>query len=392
MQEGLLMEERHDIVIVGAGASGLMCGYLLGRDGRDVCVIEKNKSAGKKLLATGNGRCNFTNRRMSEDCYFGDSEFIRTILRRADDRTVIQLFEEIGIYHRERDGYCYPYSGQASTVVELLVDGCAQQGVQFRFDTKVSKILHKSGEYVIHCKNGDCYRCEKLVLACGGKAAESLGGDGSGYKLCRSLSHHVTPLYPGLTGLRADGDEWNALAGVRMQGRVTLAIDGRTVKCESGEIQIVKDGISGIPVFQLCRLAAAGLSRGSLVTVFLDFFPERGEEWLAQWLSRQGIQKLSGLVHKKWCGIIEKRAAGSVPELVRMLKQYEVRITDTFGLERAQVTAGGIVTGEVCPETMQSKLHEGLYMIGELLDVDGICGGYNLQFAWSTAYVCAGAI
>ena len=102
------MEERHDIIIVGAGASGLMCGYLLGRAGRDVCVVEKNKLAGKKLLATGNGRCNFTNRHMSENCYFGDPEFIRTILHQADDRTVIQLFEEIGIYHRERDGYCYP--------------------------------------------------------------------------------------------------------------------------------------------------------------------------------------------------------------------------------------------------------------------------------------------
>lgn len=386
------MEERYDIIIVGAGASGLMCGYLLGRDGRDVCVIEKNKSAGKKLLATGNGRCNFTNRQMSEENYYGDPEFIRTILGRADDRTAIRLFEEIGIYHRERDSYCYPYSGQASTVVDLLVAGCQEQGVRFRFDAKVSKILHKSGEYVIQCKNGDRYRCGKLVLACGGKAAACLGGDGSGYKLSRSLSHHVTELYPGLTGLRADGSEWKTLAGVRMQGKVSLALEGRIVRCESGEIQIVKDGISGIPVFQLCRLAAAGLSKGSAVTVFLDFFPEREEAWLEEWLSGQGIQKLSGLVHKKWCGIMKERAAGAVPELIQMLKRYEVRITDTFGFERAQVTAGGIVTDEICPETMQSKLHEGLYLVGELLDVDGICGGYNLQFAWSTAYICAGAI
>lgn len=386
------MEERHDIIIVGAGASGLMCGYLLGRDGRDVCVIEKNSSAGKKLLATGNGRCNFTNRRMSADNYFGDPEFIRAVLSRADDRTAIQLFEEIGIYHRERDGYCYPYSGQASTVVDLLVEGCARQGVRFRFDTKVSKILHKSGEYVIQCKNGDRYRCGKLVLASGGKAAGSLGGDGSGYKLCRSLSHHVTQLYPGLTGLRAEGGEWKALAGVRMQGRASLVIDGRAVRCESGEIQIVKDGISGIPVFQLCRLAAAGLSKGSLVSVFLDFVPEREEAWLEEWLEGQGIQKLSGLVHKKWCRVLEERAAGSPSKLARMLKRYEVSVSDTFGFERAQVTAGGIVTDEICPETMESKLQEGLYMIGELLDVDGMCGGYNLQFAWSTAYICAAAI
>lgn len=383
------MDERHDIIIVGAGASGLMCGYLLGKNGRDVCIVEKNPSAGKKLLATGNGRCNFTNRHMGEECYFGDPSFIRTVLDQVDDQTVIRLFEEIGICHRERDGYCYPHSGQASTVAGLLTEGCLEQGVHFRFDTKVTKIVHKAGEYILCCKNGDRYRCEKLVLASGGKACTSLGGDGSGYKLCRSLSHRVTELYPGLTGLRASGAEWDILAGVRMQGKVTLALDGMPVRSESGEIQIVKDGISGIPVFQLCRLAAEGLAKGRIVTAVLDLFPAADCEWLEQWLSHHGINKLSGLIHTKWCEVIEEKAAGSLPKLVRMIKGYEVHITDTFGMERAQVTAGGIVTDEVCPETMQSRLHEGLYIIGELLDVDGICGGYNLHFAWGTAYICA---
>lgn len=386
------MDEFHEVIVVGAGASGLMCGYFLGKKGWDAVILDKNAAAGKKLLATGNGRCNFTNRRMGAECYFGEAGFVEAVLARVDDCKAVRIFEEIGMLHRERDGYCYPYSGQASTVVQLLTDACKEQGVGFRFETKVTKVVHNDGEYVIFCSDKVKYRCKNLVLATGGKAYESLGGDGSGYQLCRRLSHQVTPLYPGLTGLRAEGREWKALAGVRMQGEISLYIEGGLVKKESGEIQLVKDGISGIPVFQLCRLAAMGLAEQKKVTAVLDFFPSMDREQLEQWLSLHGIDKLAGLVHTKWCDVVRKRAGGSVRETARLLKRYEIPIFDTFGLGRAQVTAGGVSTGEVCPDTMQSKLHKGLYLIGELLDVDGICGGYNLHFAWSTAYICAEGI
>lgn len=385
------MEEFHENVIVGAGASGMMCGYLLGKSGRDAVILEKNTSPGKKLSATGNGRCNFTNRRMGGEYYYGDTEFVGAVLSQADTGKVIRMFEEIGMFHREKDGYCYPYNGQAATAVSLLNDACLEHGVSFRFDTRVTKVVHKDGEYRIHCKNGERYRCRNLILASGGKACASLGGDGSGYKLCRSLSHHVSELLPGLTGLRAEGREWNKLAGIRMPGEVSLLLDGRFTARERGEIQIVKDGISGIPVFQLCRVAAGGLAAGRTVNCVLDCCPELDEGQMEEWLSRHGTGKLSGLVHAKLAGLIRERAGDSVPEIVRMLKQYEIPVTGTFGIERAQVTAGGVATDEVSAETMQSKIHDGLYIIGELLDVDGMCGGYNLHFAWSTAYICARA-
>ena len=188
------MDEFHEVIVVGAGASGLMCGYFLGKKGWDAVILDKNAAAGKKLLATGNGRCNFTNRRMGAECYFGEAGFVEAVLARVDDCKAVRIFEEIGMLHRERDGYCYPYSGQASTVVQLLTDTCKEQGVGFRFETKVTKVVHNDGEYVIFCSDKVKYRCKNLVLATGGKAYESLGGDGSGYQLCRRLSHQVTPL------------------------------------------------------------------------------------------------------------------------------------------------------------------------------------------------------
>ena len=382
----------YDAVIVGAGASGLMCAWLLGRKGLRVAVLEKNSVAGKKLMATGNGRCNFTNRQMDAACYYGEENFVKAVLRQVNTETVLGLFEELGIWHRERDGYCYPYSGQAATVGKLLTKACLEQNVMIFYETRVGKVIHKNGEYTVSGKNEKDFRCRYLILACGGKAYESLGGDGSGYKLCRSLSHHITELYPGLTGLKAEGKEWRQLAGVRMQGSVTLLVGNEPLREERGEIQLVKDGVSGIPVFQLCRLAAKGLEKGNPVTLVLDFFPDMESGQLEEWLLRHGTGKLEGLINKKWIPVIQKKTEMEIPAVARLLKQYPIRISTTFGFEKAQVTAGGVRTEEVDAKTMQSNIHEHLYLLGELLDVDGICGGYNLHFAWSTAYICARAI
>ncbi len=382
--------EHHEIIIVGAGASGLMCGYLLGKQGRDVLILEKNQQPGKKLLATGNGRCNFTNRCMNKDCYYGEASFVEPVLERFDDRAAIRLFEEIGIYHRERDGYCYPYSGQASAVQELLILAARENGVHIVCDARVGAVRKKTDGYEVRVKSGDSYTCGSLILAAGGKANAALGGEGSGYKLCRSLGHQITAIYPGLTGLKAEGGQWKRLAGVRMQGAVSLYADSSFIRQERGEIQLVREGISGIPVFQLCRLAAAALDEGRRVTCRIDFFPEKGEGELVQWLGKNGTGKMAGLIHKKW----KRELMSDEPDLKTLahrLKSYPVIVCGTFGMERAQVSAGGVVTGEISPETMESRIHKHLYVLGELLDVDGICGGYNLHFAWATASLCAGA-
>ena len=183
------MEEKFDVVIAGAGASGLMCAWQCGRQGKKVLVMEKNEVAGKKILASGNGRCNFSNLQMRTSCYHGEKEKIDKILEAFPADKAIEQMEEIGIFHKERDGYLYPYTGQAVTVRDFLVNACKRCGVQFLFETKVAKVVHKNNEFTIWAKGGVKVKADALVLACGGKANKPCGGDGSGYLLARSLGH-----------------------------------------------------------------------------------------------------------------------------------------------------------------------------------------------------------
>lgn len=376
------MKEYSDVVIIGAGASGLLCGGLLGAADMSVTVLEKNSRPGKKLSATGNGRCNFTNKKMGPQFFYGDREWIREVLKNCGPEEVIRQFADIGILHREREGYVYPHTNQAMTVVNGLIGMCQRHGVEILTDCKASGIVQEKEGDLFRVRTSDgVIRCRYVVLATGGKANSESGGDGSGYKLARSLGHHVMPIYPGLTGLKCDGRWWPQVAGTRIEGRFSLLIDGEKLEGESGEIQTAKDGVSGIPVFQLCRLAAEALAQGKYVEGAIDFVPSMREEELALWIDRHGLE---GLLPLKWVSVFSGRA-----EPARQLKNFTFSIVDTYGLERAQISAGGVPTSEVFPETMESCQRERVFLLGELLDVDGICGGYNLHFAWSCAMAAA---
>ena len=372
------MKNYCDVVIVGAGASGLLCGGMLAKEGFSVTIIEKNTRVGKKLSATGNGRCNYTNLNMSENCFYGDEKWIKTVLDTCTSEDVIRKFESIGVFHREKDGYVYPYTNQASTVINALEKLCERYQAEMVMECKVTAIIpDKENEgYRVRTSDGEI-RCQYVVIATGGKASPELGGDGSGYKLARSLGHSIHSVFPALTGLVCEGDYWKQVAGTRIQGKFSLLLDQKLIEGETGEIQIVKDGVSGIPVFQLCRVAAKALSEGRQVKGVIDFVPPMEESEIKKWVDEFGV---SGLVPQKWITLVENRA-----ELEKVLKSFSFPIVKTFGMERAQVTAGGIPTEEVVNETMESKKAKGVFLIGEVLDVDGICGGYNLHFAWATA-------
>lgn len=381
------MREYAEVVIVGAGASGLLCGGMLAEAGIDVTIIEKNNRVGKKLSATGNGRCNFTNRNMDAAHYYGDREWIERALCGQSPQAVIERFRAIGVYPRERDGCLYPHTNQAATVVDALENYCSAGGCEMITGCHVTAIKKdRERGFRIRTSSGGI-RCRYVVLATGGKAGAELGGDGGGYQLARSLGHSVGNIYPGLTGLVCGGDWWKAVAGTRIQGRFSLLVNGEKVHGETGEIQVTKDGVSGIPVFQLCRVAAAALSErtgGGEVMGEIDFVPEMDGEKLRQWVRKFGV---FGLAPKKWVDILEK---SGTPD--RLLKEFRFPVRSTYGIERAQVTAGGVPVSEVKAETMESKKVSGLYLMGELLDVDGRCGGYNLHFAWSTACRAAEAV
>lgn len=376
------MIKYSDVVVIGAGAAGLLSGGLLAKEGLLVTILDKNKSVGRKLSATGNGRCNFTNRHMDVSCYYGDKNWVTQVLHSYSFEDAIGQFRDIGVWHREKDGYVYPHTNQAVTVVEALHNFCKSNGANLVLECKVNgvKAIDEEERYLVKTAEGDI-RCNYVILATGGKASEELGGSGSGYKIARSLGHKILPLYPALTGCKAEGDLWTQVAGTRIQGKFSLWSGQECLGSNEGEIQIVKDGVSGIPVFQLCRQAAKTLAEGNYLEGEIDFIPSMSEAEVRDWLGRFGAD---GLVPKKWLPILKRKAE---PE--KTLKHFRFPILDTFGMERAQVTAGGVSTEEVSPETMESQLARGIFLPGEILDVDGICGGYNLHFAWAGATLAA---
>ncbi|MEE3468306.1 MAG: aminoacetone oxidase family FAD-binding enzyme [Eubacterium sp.] len=373
-------ESFYDIVIVGAGASGLMSACLLACSGKSVLVLEKESRVGRKLSATGNGRCNLTNLDMDWKHYYGDRSWVDTVLQQVSPERVIGVFEELGVLTREKDGYVYPHSNQAATVIGALYRGCRKPGITIELEQRVTEVLREPDRFEVVTEDRS-YECDTLLLATGGPAGLEQGGCDDGYGFLRSLGHTVTTVYPGLTGMHAAGRWWKDVAGTRVQGGFTLFVDGKRQGTEVGEIQITKTGVSGIPVFQMCRLAAEGLSSDKQVYGEIDFVPAMDQVACERWIAMNGIE---GLVPTKWIAVLgngKKTAA----QLAKEIKHFEFTITDTYGIEKAQVSAGGVPVGEVSPESFASRRCPGLYVLGELVDVDGLCGGYNLHLAWSSA-------
>lgn len=379
------MKKYSDVVIIGAGASGLMCAALLAGDKNDytITILEKNTKIGKKLAATGNGRCNFTNLHISTECYYADPNWINKVLDNVSPVEVIEQFAKLGVLHRERDGYVYPHTNQAGTVVRALEQACIQENIRIELDCFVKSFHKKSkktGFEVVTTKG--TILCQILVVATGGRANKETGGDASGYEMVKKLGLFVTPLYPGLTGLICPGRMWKNVAGTRIQGAFSLKIDESIIHGETGEIQIVKDGVSGIPVFQLCRFAAEAIEKQKKVYGIIDFVPSLSVEELDSWMGQHGLQ---GIVPEKWLSVLEGKTANEI-------KNYTFTVSDTFGIDRAQVTAGGVALEQVNCSSMEVKDISNLFLLGEVLDVDGICGGYNLHFAWASAILAAQAM
>lgn len=395
------------VAVIGGGAAGMMAAVTAASEGACVILLEHKDRIGKKILSTGNGRCNFTNTHQEPLCYHSeDPLFPWGIIEKFDARKTISFFLQLGIYSKNRNGYLYPNSDQASAVLDAFRMELERLHVDVRTGVQTQGIDPGKKGFVIRTDAGNV-RADRVILSTGSKAAPATGSDGSGYDLAKQLGHRLVPVLPALVQLRCEGSFFKAVAGVRVNGSVAIWTEGECIAKDKGEIQLTDYGISGIPVFQVSRYASKLLYERKEVTAVLDFMPDFTEEQTGAFLSARAKTRpekpadlfLIGLFHKKLSDLWIKTAriprdkkAGTLTEdeinsLVRLIKCFEVPVKATNPYEQAQVCCGGVDTAEVDPETLESRYVPGLYFAGEILDVDGMCGGYNLQWAWSSGYV-----
>ena len=389
--------KQKTVLVVGGGAAGLTAAVCAARQGAKVTVLEKMDRVGKKILATGNGRCNMMN--VGPLRYHGDEAFAKAVLAHADGKRVAAFFESLGLALREEEeGRVYPASGLASSVLDVLRLGCARHGVEVVCGAAVSRVEKLPGSWLAFTADKQ-YRTDAMIITGGGKAAPKLGSDGSAYALLASQGHRLIPPRPAITQLKTETEPIRGLAGIRAQAEVWLSRKGQAFPREQGEILFTEYGISGVAAMQLARDAAGATLHISLLPAI--YMEETGllpallrrvelfrnaplEQFFLGWLhARLGmaILKHSGIGPlSRLCSSLSQKEVSALAELI---KDFPLHITGVQGFDSAQVTAGGISPCDFDPATMASRLAPGLYAAGEVLDVDGDCGGFNLLFAWA---------
>lgn len=389
------------IGIIGAGASGMAAAITAAqRESAQVLLFERQARVGRKLLATGNGRCNLSNIHASADHYHGETpDFVSAALDAFSADETLRWFENLGLYTvTEESGRVYPYSDQANSVVDVLRFALERPNITLLTGVEVVKVRKKGDVFFVETAE-DSYDCDALIIACGGLAGTKLGGSMAGYKLLRSLGHRSTRLYPALVQLKSSWNGCISLKGVRANCHAQIRENGNAIAEGTGELQFTEYGISGPLIFEISRNACRTSGNWSCV---LDFLPSMSVDTLKTWLFRkkqctQNCEELfTGILHNRLgrvlcatAGIsshkpIYELAEEDVNHVIAVVKSLEINLTEPLGMDAAQVTAGGVVVSEFNPNTMESLLVRSLYACGEVVDIDGDCGGYNLQWAWSS--------
>lgn len=394
------MKYRFDAVIIGGGASGLMCAIAAKKKNPslEIAIIEKNDRVGKKLLSTGNGRCNLTNDNVGVDRYVGSADkLLSEVIKKYNTEKLIEYFESLGLQTvRDSEGRYYPMSRQASTVLDVLRFNCDELGVNFYCGETIRNVK-KQKSFVIKTGQNE-FEANKLVVAAGSKAAPKLGGNGSAADILKNLGHSFAPFTPALCPVKVSSDVLKPLKGLRANASVTLYKGSKPVKTESGEVQFNEDNLSGICVFDLSLFT----SGDNMIAV--DLTPDISEKELSNILLSNKARFSKQSADNIFTGILQKRLAQAVlksagvkdfsractsfseSELkaaAQSAKQLIFKVIGNEGFDRAQACRGGVVGEEIDPETMQSKITKNLYICGEAIDVCGECGGYNLHFAFA---------
>ena len=394
------------IAIIGGGASGMAAALAAAEnENTQVILLERQARVGRKLQATGNGRCNLSNVHAAGTGYHGsDPTFVQPAISAFDPAATLRWFASLGLFTvTEESGKVYPYSDQANSVVDVLRLSLVKDNITLKTGYEVTKVQKTDAGFQI--TNGEeVIFCDRLIIACGGLAGSKLGGTMSGYRLLAKLGHRSTKLRPSLVQIKSSWPELASLKGVRANCHVEILHNGETYAYSTGELQLTEHGISGPVVFEISRDVCA--ERGKW-TAKLDFLPGISRDALEAELQRRRAtnlpmdELLTGILHNRLGRVLTKAAGikgkqyanqisnAELKEVLAAVRGLEIDLTEPLGMDSAQVTAGGVLTDGFDPETMESKLVPSLYACGEVLDIDGDCGGYNLQWAWSSGR-CAG--
>ena len=399
-----------DIIIIGGGASGMCAAIFAKTDNNSVLIIDKDTRPGRKILSTGNGKCNLTNSYCEVPLFYknpegiypyfseGDRSFTESVINTFNWKDTINFFEKLGIFTLNKNGYIYPRTEQASAVLEGLEYKIREAGIDIAAGYAPKNIIKTDGFFSIDGK----YESECLVLASGGLSSPKNDADGFGYAAAESFGHSIVKPRPALCGIPCKGKIFKTISGVRQDGLLSV-YDGNhrlIIKCY-GNIQFTDYGISGIPAFQISSCIGKMLEEGHRPVIEIDMFPGMSAQKMAEIIKRRGENHLLGIVNSKLAKGFEKTALeeGLKPgtdaylhRLSRLVHCFKVIPQAMPSFKNSQVTAGGVSTSEIKLSGMESKKTKDLYIIGELLDVNGICGGYNLQWAWSTGYICGSAL
>lgn len=400
--------KSYDVVIIGGGAAGIMAAITAARLGIKTAIVEHKDRIGKKLLSTGNGKCNYTNELQGIAYYRGEHPaFVLPVFEQFGLEETLTFFREIGVYPKCRNGYYYPASEQAAAVLEVLRLELDFRKTDILTECELKHLIPQKNAILLDTNLGKIV-AKKVILATGLLAAPKTGSDGSAFLHIEKLGHHFTDIVPALVALQGKQSFFKAIAGIRAEIQLEMYINQKKIAMESGELQLTDYGISGIPVFQVSRYATKALAKKEPVYVLLDFMPKLTAEELLSLLKERfykfgnkktASEALIGLVNRKLGDVLLKEAKISLQtlskdvskeqleQLAARLKALRVDIIGSKPFEQAQVCAGGVDTNEVNNDTLESYLVPGVYFAGELLDIDGICGGYNLQWAWSSGYV-----
>lgn len=390
----------YDVVVIGAGPSGVMCASVLKRENPslNVIILEKNDKLGKKLSMTGNGRCNIGNLNTDINNYFSNSS-LDSFKEFLCSNKYLENIKEVGILIKEEDKRLYPYSNQAITVCKSFERYLEKLNVRIKYNYDVRKVRKQNDIFIIN----DDIKAKKIVIATGGLSYPKTGSTGAGYDILKSFGHNIDELSPSLTYLKTNYKYIKELQGVRCDGKVKIVADGKTVDYEEGQIQFTSLALSGICVFNLSRNVAGYLRENKKVELIVDLIPEYNDLELKNYINSFNDYKiedaLSGILNNKLSYVITKEckihgkrvkdlSKDEVEKILFNLHNMKFNIIGTGGFDTAQVTKGGASLEEFTKD-LESKKCVGLYAIGEVLDVDGKCGGYNLSWAFTSGIIAA---